>query len=136
MNKTEVKSWNLLRGHMPGDVSRVENLVDVGTPDVSGAWFKDYWVELKVCPNKEKDRDVLKLLRPEQIVWHYKRGKSGSLIFVFVQYESKFIVYRYFKADEVFPQGRYLKAGTYRKLKGKWEWAKFEHEFEELINEG
>ncbi len=145
MNKTEVKFWTMLKDHMPGDVSRVENMVDVGTPDVSGAFHGDYWVELKVSSNKEKEQDVLKLLEPSQKVWHYKRGKCGSLIFVFVQYRGWFLIYEYWyikgatHGRKNMPDneiGLYIIKGKYSKVKGKWEWGRFETEFEQFVREG
>ena len=138
MNKPEQKFWTLLRPQMPGDVSRIENMVDSGTPDVSGAWFKDYWVELKVSENKVKEQDLYKLLRPSQKVWHFRRGKSGSLIFVFVKYPKFFLMYKYMpklRFDETH-LGMYILRTAIRKVKGKWEWAKFQSKIEELINEG
>lgn len=85
--KPEQKFWELIKDHLPGDVSRVENNADDGTPDVTGAALGvDYWVELKVCDNLEKIVDPEKLLRPSQNVWNYRRVKNGSKIFIAVRY--------------------------------------------------
>lgn len=95
MTLTEQKFWDLIKDHLPGDASRVENLVDNGMPDISGCFAIDYWIELKVCPNKEKHRSVLSMLRDSQIVWNLRRGKTGSLIFVLVKYTNFIVIYKY-----------------------------------------
>lgn len=98
MRVKEKQFWKTLKNHLPGDVSRIENVADKGTPDVSGAWGQDYWVELKVCENKTKLRPVHSLLENSQYVWHHRRGKQGSIIYVAVYYpfmKRKTFLYRY-----------------------------------------
>jgi hypothetical protein len=96
MKTPEQKFWDLIKKHLPGEVSRIENSADVGTPDVSGAYNgKDYWIELKICNNKEKIRDVTSLHRNEQLIWHLKRGKQGSIILVMVRYPKFIMIYRW-----------------------------------------
>lgn len=53
MRLPEQKAWDLLKPRLPGDISRVENTADAGTPDATGAYIGiDYWVELKATvPN-------------------------------------------------------------------------------------
>ncbi len=88
MRKPEQKFWDLLKNNkvLPGDISRVENTADVGTPDLSCAYGKDYWVELKavedIYAGKRSD-----LLESSQRVWHARRVKMGSLIFVLTRYD-------------------------------------------------
>lgn len=96
----ETQFWNLLKEHLPGDVSRIENSVDSGTPDVSGAYSSaikkaciDYWIELKVCRNKAKLKDPTDLCLDSQLIWHFRRGKLGSLIYVMVRYPTFIMVY-------------------------------------------
>jgi len=93
MNLTEQKFWKLIKPHLPGDVSRVENTADNGMPDINGTCGIDYWIELKVCDNKGKKRPVEKLLRPDQIVWHTRRIKQGACVLVLVRYEDRILVY-------------------------------------------
>jgi len=93
MNLTEQKFWKLIKPHLPGDVSRVENTADNGMPDISGSCGIDYWVELKVCDNKGKERSVEKLLRPEQVVWHNRRVKQGACVIVLVRYKERILAY-------------------------------------------
>jgi hypothetical protein len=95
MNLTEQKFWALIKDHLPGTVNRVENSTDDGMPDVNGTDRIDYWVELKVCVNDSKIRDVTKLLRDSQIVWNIRRGKFGAVIFVAVRYEQFIVLYRW-----------------------------------------
>lgn len=97
MRKPEQKFWDLLKKNnvLPGDISRIENTADVGTPDLTCAFPKrgDYWVELKAV---EKDWDqesninklVVNLLEQSQIVWHARRVKENSMIFVMVRYNN------------------------------------------------
>jgi hypothetical protein len=83
----EANFWQLIKKHLPGDVSRVENTADTGTPDVTGAWEGlDYWIELKVSGLKKKVEDPANLCREAQLVWHLRRGRQGSLVFVLVRY--------------------------------------------------
>lgn len=93
MNLTEQNLWYKLKGYLPGDVSRIENMADVGMPDVNGTFVLDYWIELKVCGNKSKLREVEDLLRETQLPWMMKRGKFGALIFVIVGYEEQIVIY-------------------------------------------
>jgi len=95
MNLTEQKFWQLINKHLPGDVSRVENSVDDGMPDVNGTYVVDYWAELKVCSNDRKIRNVLKLLRDTQIVWIMRRCKFGAIVFVIVRYETFIVIYNF-----------------------------------------
>jgi hypothetical protein len=93
--KPEQKLWHDIRKFMPGCCERIENLVNDGTPDVSGSWSGvDYWIELKVCSNKKKLRDPAELCRPSQKVWHYRRIKEGARIFVIVKYVFAVALYR------------------------------------------
>jgi hypothetical protein len=86
MDIKEKQFWNTIKKYLPGDLCRIENSADQGTPDVSACDGMDYWVELKVCKNKKDFKDVKKLLKPEQVIWHLRRGNMGSLIFVAVYY--------------------------------------------------
>jgi hypothetical protein len=95
MNLTEQKLWTLIKDHLPGDVSRVENSVDDGMPDINGTWLVDYWIELKVCENISKIRDVTLMLRDSQMVWNIRRGKQGCIIFVLVRYSTFMILYQW-----------------------------------------
>jgi hypothetical protein len=91
LRKPEQKFWDLLKNNsvLPGDVSRVENTVDSGTPDISGAYWKDYWVELKAVESDYKpNMQVIKLLEPSQIVWHARRVKHASIIFVMTKFNN------------------------------------------------
>ena len=87
MNQLEVKFWKYIKDHLPGDVIRVENAADPGTPDMNGCFEShEYWIELKVCTNKKKIVDVKALLKSSQIVWHLNRGIQKGSILVLVKY--------------------------------------------------
>ena len=121
----EQNFWNLIKKHLPGKISRIENTVDVGTPDVSGSYVnKDYWVELKVCQNKNKEIEPIKLLRSTQIIWHLQR--RDSLIFVLVRYPKKILAYE-------LVGNAYLKLFTLTKVKNKFNWELFTEVFKIAI---
>jgi hypothetical protein len=128
LNLTEQKFWNLIKAHLPGDASRVENSTDEGMPDINCTYLIDYWIELKVCSNKEAIRNVTSLLRESQIVWHYRRGKVGALIFVMVRYETSILVYQYshisFSASN--PERAYELVAVLKKVGGfDWEFLNY-----------
>ena len=122
MNKPEQQFWVMLnqKNRMPGDTSRVENVCDPGCPDVSGTWGVDYWAELKVCHNKNKDRAPELLMQDTQPVWHFRRSKLGCLIFVMVRYHDKIMIY---KALPEFK--KYDLLGVLTKEKNKFDWGWF-----------
>lgn len=129
MTLTEQKLWNLIKSHLPGSAGRVENSVDDGTPDINCTCFIDYWIELKVCSNKNKIRDVTKLLRDTQIIWHMKRGKEGALIFVIVRYPKEIVIYKWERAlfnNTIESLSRvYVILSSIQKKGNEFEWAKF-----------
>lgn len=87
--------WSGLSKHLPGDTCRIENMTENGTPDVNGCFLgRDYWIELKVCSNKAKERNVRTLLSEEQLVWHFRRVNAGGLVFVAVKYPFGVWLYR------------------------------------------
>lgn len=98
MPRPEVAFWQLLKEHIPGDKERIENLVSEGTPDVTAAFNGvDFWLELKVCHNTRKEVDPATLCRDSQLIWHTRRGRHGSLIFVAVRYRFAVILYQWVK---------------------------------------
>ncbi len=93
MNLQERDLWRLVKKHLPGEVERVENVAaGGGTPDVSGAFCRDYWVELKVCRTK-KLQDLTQLCSPLQLRWHHKRARQGSRVFVMVRHGDALLLY-------------------------------------------
>jgi hypothetical protein len=123
MNLTEQKFWKLIKPHLPGDVSRVENATDNGMPDINGTFGIDYWVELKVCNNKSKERPIEKLLRPDQIVWHNRRVKQGACVFVLVRYEDKIAIM--YASRQQGEETRYHNLGIMVKSANKFDWPRF-----------
>lgn len=131
----ETQFWNLLKDHLPGDVSRIENLADSGTPDVTGAYYNllmkkaiDYWIELKVCSNKKKLRDPTDLCLDSQLIWHFRRGKLGTLIYIMVRYPTFIMVYIWNGAYSMYrPIYRIEKSG--RGL----DWPMFENWFKQNL---
>ena len=104
MKKPEAQFWELLKEHkaeaLPGDVSRVENYADTGTPDLSCARGQDYWVELKAVtrPVELKDesvgKGVIPLLEPTQGVWHARRVSQGTHIFMLIKYDNAILLWK------------------------------------------
>lgn len=130
MSTPEKKFYDLLSPHLPGDVSRVENYADTGTPDVSGACGVDYWVETKVCTNTQKIRpveDFFKGRRATQRVWHKRRAAHGTHIFVMVRYPELIAVYTVSK------DAQYVLENIYRKKGNKWPWKEFEFEIKRRV---
>lgn len=133
----ETQFWDLLSEHLPGDVSRIENSVDTGTPDVTGVYYNllmkktiDYWIELKVCNNKRKIKEPVYLCRDSQLIWHFRRGKLGSLIYVMVRYPTFIMVYIWNGAYSMYrPIYRIEKSG--RSL----DWPMFENWFKQNLCE-
>lgn len=137
---TEVTFWNVLKKWVPGQSQRIENVVGTGTPDVTAAYKGlDYWIELKVCANKSKEKDISTLPDESQLLWHYLRKKQGSIIFVAVQYSWGVLIYEqtekyavYNKVIEVRKEKNILNWGLlYNQLetiltnKGKEKWQKY-----------
>jgi hypothetical protein len=119
MNKPEQQFWTLVKGHLPGDVSRIENIADVGTPDITGAYNgNDYWIELKVSENIRKIISPDKLCRPAQIVWHTRRGKHDSIILILTRYPNTITIHRY-------ANKKYHILENFMKIKNKWPWEIF-----------
>jgi len=123
MNKPERQFWIMLnqKGRLPGVTERVENICGGGMPDVSGAFLgQDYWIELKVCTNKNKIRGPELLMQETQPVWHLRRAREGSLIFVMVRYTEDIIIYKALKEFR-----KYQMINSVSKTKGKFDWAFF-----------
>ena len=96
MRKNEQLFWDLIGKYLPGDVSRIENTVDAGTPDITcAAWGRDYWVELKSHPDADyiSMTQVEKWIEPAQRVWHARRSKVGSLIFLIVRFRTEILAW-------------------------------------------
>ena len=105
MNKPESAFYQLLKRNqvIPGDVSRVENTADVGMPDLSCAFNgRDYWVELKFSEKKAVETDFPSLLRPAQKVWHARREKEGSRIFLLTQCKDYLCLHCLMKKEYLF----------------------------------
>lgn len=120
MRKPEQLFYDLIKKYLPGDVSRIENTADAGTPDLTcAAYGRDFWIELKSHPEvKYKDdlRQVYEYIEPSQRVWHARRSKFGSLIFVICRFEDCIIA--------MFPDGTNYQFAFRLEKKGKsfdWE---------------
>ena len=120
MRQPEQQFWNLLKKHLPGEVSRVENICESGMPDVNGTWRGlDYWIELKVCDNKNKLRPVKSLLRTEQSVWITRRMRHGCRVYVFVRYPDKIAMYHAIGST-------FDMMGVYAKERNSFDWGSIE----------
>jgi hypothetical protein len=96
MNQLEVKFWKYIKDHLPGDVIRVENAADPGTPDVNGCIEgHEYWIELKVCTNKIKIVDPKSTLKDSQIIWHLNRGLQKGSILLLIRYPMQKMILLY-----------------------------------------
>ncbi len=128
VNKPEQQFWNLLKDHLPGDFSRIENYAESGMPDVNGGWIGNpYWIELKVCKNKEKIAHPKVLCEDYQIAWHARRCRHDNNIFVITKYHDKIV------AHKILPSREYRLVFMVTKDKNKWPWAVFTEWFENEI---
>ena len=118
MKKNEAELYTLIKSHLPGDFERVENFASVGTPDISGAWGRDYFVELKAQPLLA-DADMEKLLEKSQRVWLARRCPQGTLTFIIVRFSNRIIISKA-TADSMVP------LASIKKRKNKWDWPHFE----------
>jgi hypothetical protein len=89
---TEQAMWHALRKAVlsgPGvHAYRVENLVGVGTPDVTWAWKgKEGWLELKHAKKWPQKGGALRLphFTKEQRLWHRRRTSAGGRVHVLLQ---------------------------------------------------
>lgn len=81
------------------DLSRLENLVGAGQPDVEG-YLKgkgQLWIELKAAdrPKRSTTNVDLKHTRPSQVEWHNKRARLGGISFLLIQVGSGHEARRY-----------------------------------------
>jgi len=128
VNKPEQQFWKLLKDHLPGDFSRIENYAESGMPDVNGGWIGNpYWIELKVSKNIGKFAHPKTLCEAFQLAWHARRCKHDNNIFVMTQYHNALVVHR------VYPIGKYREVMVFKKEKNKWPWVVFEAWFKEAI---
>ena len=96
----ESSLWVAFRQALPGDCHavRVENCVEVGTPDVNFCLAVDYWVELKVqdAPKRRKTKFKIEHFTMEQRQWLVDRCRSGGNAFLLVQVG---VVYLWLRGD-------------------------------------
>lgn len=98
------------------DLSRVENLVQSGMPDVEGCLNgSQFWIELKVV----KGKNVLRAaFRPAQVPWMRRRWAAGGRTFALLQVDAGPKARRYLVAapllgqfvDAPFDEGHLLDA--------------------------
>lgn len=85
-----------------GHWQRIENLVDVGTPDVNGCLNgEEIWIELKIdLPGNKLVKD---LLRPSQKIWFFKRIVQGAKnLFVLVKTKRTLKIVQMISAPSLF----------------------------------
>lgn len=94
MSGREANMWydlrtTLVKACPAGDLTRIENAVQLGTPDVNGClWGTDFWCELKAADKWPKD-PAKPLLLPHytrnQRLWIRKRGRAGGKVFLLLR---------------------------------------------------
>jgi len=129
MNNTEKKLYTLIKPHLPGVVSRVENYAEAGTPDVSGCYENDYWIELKIC--RTKNIDIVKLIEPSQLSWHFSRARIGSIIFVIVRHFKAIRIYQAVIVDRI--KLTYFLHFKDEKINNKYKWNIFKKVIEVIV---
>lgn len=79
----------LMKADPGADLTRIENAVQLGTPDVNGCVFRtDFWCELKAMERWPKD-PMAPLRIPHytrnQRLWIRRRGKAGGRVFLLLR---------------------------------------------------
>jgi Holliday junction resolvase len=94
MRKPEQRFWDHLHNNklIHGDVHRIENKVELGTPDVVACYKgTQVWIELKVG----KPNQLLTLIREEQFLWHIMHTFKGEgRVFVLLRYMDSINAYQ------------------------------------------
>jgi penicillin-binding protein-related factor A (putative recombinase) len=109
---TEANLWKWLskvKKHYKEDLhlTRLENLVGNGTPDVEGCLCgRQFWIELKCIP--KRTNSLLRIrFQPSQIPWMQRRQRAGGHVFVLLQVGSAGQAHRYLLNLELF-EGKLL----------------------------
>lgn len=97
---------------------RIENNVELGTPDVNFCLTVDYWVELKVqeAPKRAKTKFRIENFTMEQRQWLVDRCRAGGNAFVLVQVG---FVYVWLRGDVA---AVWIGSCTFTELLGKCTW--------------
>lgn len=83
------RAYRALRRRRGLHITRIENGVGSGTPDVEGCYKgKQFWWELKVGEVR-KDGSVKVSFRPKQIPWLNKRWKAGGWAYALIKIEDR-----------------------------------------------
>ena len=100
----ESSLWKYLRKNMQGygHWIRVENAVELGTPDVNGCCQYqgksiDVWIELKAIdewPKRATTRVKLKRFTDEQKQWLIDRRKAGGKAFLFIRVGREYFLFK------------------------------------------
>lgn len=94
MRRPEQRFYDWLHRNkiIPGVYSRVENSVDVGTPDVEVTYCgHSGWIELKVGDPRTL---TTRLLEIDQKVWHFRRAQHDGVVLVLVSWKKRVYIYR------------------------------------------
>lgn len=86
----ESSLWQCFKGALPDSthVVRIENRVEVGTPDVNGCHSsKDFWIELKVAdkPKLASTHVAVDHFTAEQRCWLFDRWAAGGNAWLLLQ---------------------------------------------------
>jgi hypothetical protein len=90
---SEKAMWQALRPLMKGlDPVRVENLVQVGTPDVN---YVRGWVELKYLPGWPVRGGIVKIehFTPQQRVWIIRRTMAGGRVSLMLKVAEEWLLF-------------------------------------------
>lgn len=68
-------------------MTRIENAIAGGTPDVEGTLLgSSFWIELKCSYRPVREDTTIKVrYRPKQPPWHRRRARSGGRVFTLLQ---------------------------------------------------
>jgi len=105
---SEAGLWSHMRRkckNFPCDLTRVENGVETGTPDVNGCYDAvEFWVELKfreTWPVRESTPVRFRHYTEDQRRWLRDRGKVGGRAWLLVQVGRCYMLFNWFYAQGV-----------------------------------
>lgn len=91
---SEATMWGRVRKALKGlDPVRVENRVELGTPDVN---YVEGWIELKNQKRKPRDADKIFILdhyTPEQSCWATRRAYAGGRVFLLLKVSNEWMLF-------------------------------------------
>jgi hypothetical protein len=132
----ESSLWTYLKKNMQGygHWIRVENAVEIGTPDVNGCckqngYSFEVWIELKsrpAWPKRASTPVTLPHFTDEQKQWLIDRHRAGGAAFLFARVAREYFLFTPARAYmiETLPREEWYKVSTFHS-KNRVDWEQF-----------